>query len=226
MFSLLRNTLFRYCIILNYLDLFGIDPVTGELYTDGKLDFESDPVSNLKVRAINENAGVSKENNNSSPKFSSSDLNVKVRVRDKNDNTPMFEDQVVQIYVRENENPDSVIGMVTATDEDTGSNGKIFYSILDQSPKDYVAIDSSKGTLTLLKKVDYETLQEIDVVIMARDLPDDESQSRASYSTVLVLILDENDNSPVFEGNDTITISEDHDLQFSFFKVSLDKFKQ
>ena len=220
MFSSLKNVLFRYYIIANYLTLFGINPTTGELYTDGKMDFEQGHVADLKIRAINEKAGISQGEDNSALDFSSSDLNVRVRLKDKNDNTPVFEDQVMQIFVRENEPVGSVIGTVTATDEDSGSNGKILYSILDQSPKNKVEIDSSKGTLTLLESIDYEQTQEIDVVIMARDLPDDESQSRASYSTVVVKVLDENDNNPVFEGNDSIVISEDHDLQFSFFKVS------
>ena len=214
--KLISSMMFRYVIFAGCLVNICIDPISGEIYTRGKIDREENDVIDFAVRAIDTKSAI-----RASGEYFYSDQNVKIRVKDKNDNSPVFEHQAVQLVLPENSKIGTVIGKVRATDADEGPNGDVRYVIYDSSPQNYVTLDEKHGTLKLNRDVDFEALRHIDVVVMAQDSPVNGESPRMSFANVVIRILDENDNAPIFHPPFAVTISEDHDPTFSFFKVSL-----
>ena len=61
----------------------------------------------------------------------------------------------------ENLSPGYVLGFVSATDADSGSNGQVVYS--NSTNQDLVHLNSSTGELTLLFSPNFESLPSISV---------------------------------------------------------------
>ncbi|XP_015241915.1 PREDICTED: protocadherin-8-like [Cyprinodon variegatus] len=124
-----------------------------------------------------------------------------ISVTDENDNPPLFSKSVYEVSVIENNIPGSYITTVVARDPDMGKNAKVSYKLLDSeipggSPvSTYVSVDSLSGSLYSLRSFDYETLQQIEVVIQAEDRG---SPSLSSTSTIRIRVVDQNDNYPFF----------------------------
>ncbi|XP_025759321.1 protocadherin-8 isoform X2 [Oreochromis niloticus] len=124
-----------------------------------------------------------------------------IRVTDENDNPPLFSKPLYEVSVLENNIPGSYVTTVVARDPDMGKNAKVSYKLLDsQVPggslvSTYVSVDSLSGSLYTLRSFDYETLQEIELVIQAEDKG---SPALSSTSTIRVRVVDQNDNYPYF----------------------------
>ncbi|KAJ7311916.1 hypothetical protein JRQ81_006236, partial [Phrynocephalus forsythii] len=122
-----------------------------------------------------------------------------IEVEDQNDHSPVFSSPFVQLNpLLENTPVGTTVVMVSATDEDTGSNGDIKYSIQSESdPAGQFAVDQD-GHVTVSKALDWEMAQEYGLVIQASDqgIP-----ARTGSVTILIDLLDVNDNSPRFEAS-------------------------
>nr|XP_057938319.1 protocadherin-8 [Doryrhamphus excisus] len=124
-----------------------------------------------------------------------------IRVTDENDNAPLFSKSVYEVSVIENNIPGSYVTTVVARDPDVGKNGKVSYKILDSevpggSPvSTYVSVDAQTGSLYTVRSFDYESIQEVELVIQAEDkgVP-----SLSSTSTIKIRVVDQNDNYPYF----------------------------
>lgn len=120
-----------------------------------------------------------------------------IEVEDQNDHSPVFSSPFVQLNpILENAPVGTTIITVAATDEDTGLNGDIKYSIQsDSDPAGQFAIDED-GHVTVTKPLDREVTQEYSLVIQASDqgIP-----ARTGSVTILIDVLDVNDNGPQFE---------------------------
>ncbi|GAB1287504.1 Protocadherin 18 [Apodemus speciosus] len=137
-----------------------------------------------------------------------------VQVNDINDNPPRFQRSRYEFVISENNSPGAYITTVTATDPDLGENGHVTYTILESfvlgsSITTYVTIDPSNGAIYALRIFDHEEVSQITFVVEARD---GGSQKQLSSNTTVVLtIIDENDNVPVVIGpamhNSTAEIS-------------------
>uniref|UniRef100_A0A183IV92 MSP domain-containing protein n=1 Tax=Soboliphyme baturini TaxID=241478 RepID=A0A183IV92_9BILA len=121
---------------------------------------------------------------------------VVVNVADINDNAPILIRQLCDpvVEIRENIRV-PVIKRVIAVDPDQGENGKIFYSIAGGNQNGDFHIDSSTGTLSC-QPLDRERQQLYNLTILATDSG---SVRHSDSCTVVVKVLDENDNDPVFE---------------------------
>ncbi|KAI4832315.1 hypothetical protein KUCAC02_015287 [Chaenocephalus aceratus] len=86
-----------------------------------------------------------------------------------------------------------------ATDPDLDNNGQVSYSILENSVhgssiSTYVTIDPSNGAIYALRTFDREDVSRITFVVLAKDAG---KPPLVSNATVILNILDENDNPPV-----------------------------
>lgn len=141
-----------------------------------------------------------------------------IRVTDENDNAPLFSKSVYEVSVLENNIPGSYVTTVVARDPDVGKNAKVSYKLLDLevpggSPvSTYVSVDSVSGSLYTLRSFDYETLQQIELVIEAEDRG---SPSLSSTSTVRIKVVDQNDNYPYFTFPVLLNDSADIPLPFN-----------
>jgi len=177
----------RFSIIAgNVDDRFGITAEGGVLYTRGTLDRETRASYLLSIQA-RDSAGANSL---------SSVTQVTVLVMDVNDNTPTFQESERQVFisVREGEDINQPLLTITASDADDSLNGDILYELTGHDG--VFSIDVSTGTISLATTLDRETTDIYTLVVVARDRA---TEPRSSNATVVVTVIDENDNTPVIE---------------------------
>nr|XP_015830852.2 protocadherin alpha-6 [Nothobranchius furzeri] len=155
------------------------------LVVDGPLDRETSSQYNISITATDEG---------SPPLFSTSVIHV--QVSDVNDNKPVFTENIINIFIKENAPTGAVIKTVSAEDADTDQNGQISYSLLHENRNllsSIININSETGDIISLQTFNYEELKTFQFKVQATDsgVP-----PLSSNVTVNVLILDENDNNP------------------------------
>ncbi|XP_034037717.1 protocadherin alpha-3-like [Thalassophryne amazonica] len=129
------------------------------------------------------------------PLFNTSVVNI--QISDVNDNSPLFLQTVINMYVKENSPTGTVLETVSATDADTGENAQVSYSLVSEnnlvSLSTVVNINSETGEIISLQSFNYEELKTFRFKVQAKDsgVP-----PLSSNVTVNVFILDENDNNP------------------------------
>ncbi|XP_004375175.1 protocadherin-7 isoform X1 [Trichechus manatus latirostris] len=153
------------------------------LHTSAPLDYETTPEFNVVIVAVD----------SGSPSLSSNNSLV-VKVGDTNDNPPVFEHSVVEVYFFENNIPGDRVATVKATDADSGKNAEIAYS-LDSSVMGIFAIDPSSGDVLVNTVLDREQTDRYEFKVNAKDKGIPVLQGS---TTVIVQVADKNDNDPKF----------------------------
>uniref|UniRef100_A0A4W3JTN0 Cadherin domain-containing protein n=1 Tax=Callorhinchus milii TaxID=7868 RepID=A0A4W3JTN0_CALMI len=157
-----------------------------KLMTDGPLDRELVSEYNITITAWDLG----------SPSLSA---NKTILVSDVNDNAPRFAQHSYTARVTENNVVGASIYSVTASDPDVNQNARLSYSILEkrvegESVSSYVRINSETGVVAAQRSFDYEQLKSFQFHVQARD---NGKPPLASNVSVDIIILDQNDNSPV-----------------------------
>ncbi|XP_068129838.1 uncharacterized protein [Hyperolius riggenbachi] len=132
-----------------------------------------------------------------SPPLSSKRI-INLEISDVNDNPPVFTKLNYVTYIHENNLPGALICIVKADDPDAGENAKITYSIFSINKEDimlssYLSINMETGALYAQRSFDYENQKEFQIQVTARDHG---SPSLNSSSTLIIHIVDKNDNAP------------------------------
>ncbi|XP_065131211.1 protocadherin beta-15-like [Paramisgurnus dabryanus] len=119
---------------------------------------------------------------------------IHVTVLDANDNAPVFSQAVYKVNLPENSPVDTVVVTVSATDADEGQNGAVTYEFdhLSDAHLHTFSLDQVSGEIKLAGFIDYEKASSVELPIQAKD-----GQGLATYSTVLINVVDANDNVPV-----------------------------
>ncbi|XP_030056427.1 protocadherin-20 [Microcaecilia unicolor] len=123
---------------------------------------------------------------------------VKVQVLDDNDNSPIFIQPVVELSIEENNAPNVFLAKLYATDADSGARGEVSYFLGPDAPS-YFSLDKITGVLTVSTRLDREEKEKYRFTVKAKD---NGSPPRDSIATVILTILDKNDNSPRFINKD------------------------
>uniref|UniRef100_A0A8C7B1A7 Protocadherin alpha-C1 n=1 Tax=Neovison vison TaxID=452646 RepID=A0A8C7B1A7_NEOVI len=125
---------------------------------------------------------------------------MRVHIVDTNDNSPLFPAGDVQLHIPEFLMPGARFTLPSAQDADEGSNGVLSYSL---SPSQHFRlimgsrVDGSEyPELVLEKALDREQRATHQLVLTARDRG---QPARSGDARVTVLVVDTNDNAPVFE---------------------------
>ncbi|NWQ83404.1 PCDB4 protein, partial [Columbina picui] len=122
-----------------------------------------------------------------------------VDISDVNDNAPVFNQTSYTMYVRENNVPTVLVGVVSAADGDVGPNAKVTYSLVpahptEQPPCSCISVNSENGDVFVLQPLDYEQVKQIKVLVSASDTG---SPPLSANVTVHLVVVDENDNAPL-----------------------------
>ncbi|XP_016409125.1 protocadherin Fat 2 [Sinocyclocheilus rhinocerous] len=165
------------------LGVFTIDEETGVIRTTGLLDREAVPHYWLTVCA---------KDLGTVPLVSWTE--VYIEVWDINDNPPELSQPVYFGSVQENLPKGKSVLKVSATDIDKSSEGKLTFQILD-SQRVYFTIDAKTGVISTLAPLDREQKAEHIIEVMVSDKG---APPLSSTATVVIEVLDENDNSPQF----------------------------
>ncbi|KAK0680722.1 PCD23 protein, partial [Pygoscelis papua] len=180
-----------YSLVDDTFGAFAIDSVTGSIVTTKALDRETK--SQYTFRAVASDC---------STHLPRSTTVMTVLIQDVNDNVPKFEQSYYKASVWEGQSPKTDIIQVFATDLDSGLNGETQYSILSGNEDATFLIDSARGILATNTVLDHEntssyreTASSHCLVLLASDRG---TPSLNSTATVLITVLDVNDNPPVF----------------------------
>lgn len=110
---------------------------------------------------------------------------------DTNDNNPHFEQSHYVIEIPENYPVGQSVLTVKATDLDEGPNGRVTYSLTNDSIGMF-EIDPTAGSLIVAGPLDYETRSIYSFTVVAQD--QGVSESRTSSAQITVKLIDINDN--------------------------------
>ncbi|XP_075397844.1 protocadherin gamma-B5 isoform X20 [Tenrec ecaudatus] len=114
---------------------------------------------------------------------------LRIQVKDANDNPPLFSQDVYRVTLPENVPPGTLVVQVSATDQDEGVNSEITYSF--HRVGQVFDLDSNSGEITTLRTLDFENIKAYSIVVEGRD-----GGGLVAQCTVEIDIQDENDNSP------------------------------
>ncbi|XP_061899994.1 protocadherin alpha-C2-like [Entelurus aequoreus] len=122
-----------------------------------------------------------------------------LQLLDVNDNVPHFPQSFYTIRVMENNAPGALLSSLSAFDPDLHENQYLVYFILEKeivntSMSMLFSINPENGNLYALKTFDYEMEKDFLFHIEARDSG---SPPLSSNVTVHIIIMDQNDNTPV-----------------------------
>ncbi|XP_057575724.1 protocadherin alpha-6-like [Hippopotamus amphibius kiboko] len=120
-----------------------------------------------------------------------------VTVLDVNDNAPSFEQSEYEVKIFENSDSGTILIRVNASDRDEGENGEVSYSFNSLVPptvSDQFRIDTNTGEIAIRGNLDFEKVNLYKIHIDAKDKG---HPPMAGHCTVLVKVLDKNDNVPL-----------------------------
>ncbi|KAI9525478.1 long-chain fatty acid transporter fat1 [Dissostichus eleginoides] len=129
-----------------------------------------------------------------------SSVNVNIQVKDLNDNTPVFEAYPYEAVIVENLPSGAQVIQVKATDQDSGTNGHVVYSLdskqNSQEISELFAVNSETGWVTTLKELDREKMNKYIIAVLTTDQGD--KVQHFNGTKVEVTVADVNDNPPRF----------------------------
>ncbi|XP_032332804.1 protocadherin alpha-12 [Camelus ferus] len=184
------NSLLTYRLSLN--EYFTLKIVTKtdksilpELILRKPLDREEMPELNMLLTALD----------GGKPELTGS-VQIHITILDVNDNAPEFDKPSYKVLLFENVPNDTRVIQLNASDLDEGPNREISYGIrmiLPVSEKCMFSINPETGEIRIYGKLDFEENNEYEIQVKAIDkgIP-----SMAGHCTVLVQVLDLNDNTP------------------------------
>ena len=120
---------------------------------------------------------------------------ITIHLVDENDNSPQFVPKILHLTIPESTAVGDVIGSVQATDPDPGLNGHVTYSIISGA-NGMFEVGKNNGTLRVLDGLDREQEDEYRINVLAFD---GNLNPKEGFGLVIIMILDDNDNRPVFE---------------------------
>ncbi|XP_016142587.1 protocadherin beta-15-like [Sinocyclocheilus grahami] len=155
----------------------------GELVLDKELDREKQKEVALILTAVD---------GGTPPR--SGTVAIHITVLDANDNAPVFSQAIYKVSLPENSPVDTVVVTVSASDIDEGHNGEVTYEFghLSETHQKTFSLDALSGEIKLTGLLDYEEESSVELPVQAKD-----GQGLARYSTVVIEVVDLNDNAPI-----------------------------
>lgn len=188
--------------------MFDIDPKSGTVTTKVKLDRELLDVHYFRVTAVDD----------SFPPRSGT-TTLQINVLDANDHSPVFEMNEYDASIREGVSIGSTVITLKASDQDVGKNAEVEYSLQSvtgggmsspETDNQAFRVDSRTGVITTRTLLDRETTEVYTLIVQASDMASPQSTRRTSTASVVIHILDDNDNYPQFtERTYTVPVNED-----------------
>ncbi|KAK5865746.1 hypothetical protein PBY51_019991 [Eleginops maclovinus] len=173
-------------------DVFAIDQYTGVVTLTRALDYEEQTEHTMVVWASDSLHRTTGE--------------VKVQVLDVNDNAPVFTEVSYQVEMSELVSAGAFVLSVSATDRDSGLNGKINYRLLS-SPLQGFHIDPDNGSIFTNKPL--KALTNSNIIHLLVEAKDEGDPVQSTVTSIDVLILDTNDHAPLFlQDIFTLTVAE------------------
>ncbi|XP_053501646.1 protocadherin gamma-C5-like [Ictalurus furcatus] len=165
-------------------NIFTINSGTGELTVLKHLDYESSTSYEFDIRARDKGTPVMEGH-----------CRVQVAVVDVNDNAPEIIIASSPKPVREDASSGTMVALINVKDLDSGDNGNVTLTMSGNHPFKLKPTFSNHYALVTDAKLDRETFPEYNIELKACDSG---SPPLLTSKIVRVMILDANDNAPVF----------------------------
>ncbi len=173
---------------------FLLDETSGELVLTNAFDYEIVQALTLQI-ACTDGGNPAKTNT----------LSIPVTIVPVNEFPPSFSDGVITISVVESIPVPSILTIsneLVAIDEDISPHNSIYYTIVSGNEDNTFFISSTDGSLTLVKKLDYEDRSIYELTVMADDsggFGNLDYPVLNSTVDVEIIISDVNDNFPMLD---------------------------
>ncbi|XP_053285352.1 fat-like cadherin-related tumor suppressor homolog [Pleuronectes platessa] len=192
---------------LKLMDLFSIDPNTGEIQVTGPIDFEKSKSYEIDIQASDKG-----------PVPLTTDKSVTITVIDVNDNAPEIEVTSFSSSIKEDSKIGTTVALISVRDLDSGINGKIICSIKEDVPFTLSpSLQEKMYAVVTRSQLDREVISQYDVTITAKDTGE---PSFLTEKTISIVVSDVNDNSPEFSSSPyTFYITENNSPAASVFSV-------
>lgn len=143
---------------------------------------------------------------------------VTIQLKDVNDMAPEFTSPA-RTAISENIPLNTVIMTIKAIDKDEGRNGYVeYFMVSSPDVNGYFTLGNVDGVLRATGKLDREQKSNYTISITAKDRGDPPNTSKAK---IYIQILDENDNSPVFDPKQySASVPENASIGASVLQVS------
>ncbi|XP_039246394.1 protocadherin gamma-B5-like isoform X2 [Pipra filicauda] len=164
-------------------ELFSIDKESGEIRTEGPLDFEEKNKYSFSLEA-RDGGGLTGH------------CQVQIDVTDENDNAPEITILSLSSPVPEDAPVGTVVALLNVNDPDSGENGEVSCELSGEAPLSIVASSGGSFKVVTASALDREQASEHRVTVVARDRG---SPALWSRRELLLEVSDVNDNAPVFE---------------------------
>ncbi|NXQ94489.1 PCD23 protein, partial [Sagittarius serpentarius] len=174
---------------------FSIDPQFGIIRTKQQLDHETQTVFADKQQEYT--LHIAAEDCGSPPLTSLLTLDslaAKIVILDINDNSPNFTSSPLS-YVMEDVEVGFLVHRIIAKDPDEGRNGQVTYHILSGNENKAFVLDKITGLLTTAQLLDREIQERYSLTVMALD---DGSPALSATQVLTIIVLDVNDETPIF----------------------------
>ncbi|XP_030594549.1 protocadherin Fat 2 isoform X2 [Archocentrus centrarchus] len=167
---------------------FHIDFKTGVLTVTNPLDYESQTMHVLTVRATDSVTGAFSE------------ASIEIEVEDVNDNTPVFSKQMYSVNIAEGLPVNTSVIQLSASDKDSGRNKDLTFQMVktDGDESDFFEINPQTGLIVTKQVLDYENRKHFNLKIKTTD---NGTGPHSSEALVFVNVTDVNDNPPDFDSS-------------------------
>ncbi|XP_060110212.1 protocadherin gamma-A4-like [Heteronotia binoei] len=187
--------------------MFALNSTTGEITLAGTLDYEELSLYEFEVQA-KDGGGLYDRSK------------VLITVTDVNDNIPEIEITSHVNSVSEDSPPGSVIALLKIQDHDSGTNGEVSCSVDINLPFQLEKTYNNYYSLMTERALDREHMPFYNIVIIATDHG---TPPLSTSCTLLLQILDRNDNPPLFtETTYTCYLAENNPRGASVFSLKAD----
>ncbi|XP_066199800.1 protocadherin gamma-B1-like [Saccopteryx leptura] len=185
--------------------LFHLNPNTGDITTNGTLDFEETSIYMLAVEA--KDGGVH-----------AAHCSVHIEIVDENDNAPEVTFMSFSNKISEDSDLGTVVALIKVRDQDSGQNGLVTCYIQEDVPFKLESTSKNYYKLVIDSALDREQRAEYNVTITATDKG---KPSLSSSTSITLLIGDINDNNPVFhQASYVVHVAENNPPGASIAQVS------
>lgn len=189
----------------NVGDALRMEPDSGELLVASGLDYETSPYYEVWVEA----------RDSDDPPLRSV-MQILINTTDVNDNAPIMESSLYNATVMEEEFAPLKVLTVRATDRDSGVNGQLTYR-LSQDGDGAFSVDERTGEVFTKTRLDRESVASYQLQVEAVDQGKPQLTGSA---TVVVTVLDKNDNPPRFSRLFSVNVTENSEMGTFVIRVT------
>ncbi|XP_053372277.1 protocadherin beta-16-like isoform X23 [Clarias gariepinus] len=167
-------------------NVFKINSETGAITTSDTLDYETEKMYHLNIKATDK-GGLADT------------CNVIIEIIDENDNSPSIQLMSFSNIIAENSPIGTTVAVINVEDADSGQNGLVQCKINENIPFKIESSLSDYYAIITEETLDRENIAEYNITILVSDQG---SPARHTNKTISVKISDVNDNPPVFSSEE------------------------